>query len=211
MSEHRIYYYRHLPHFQPKGATIFVTFRLYGSLPLEVLARLEAQSERFKASLDQVIDPDERTRLWRLRRKQLFGLWDDALDLADSGPFWLQQEAIARQVIESLNYYQAIRYELIAFCIMPNHVHILFTPLQNESGNYYALADIMHSIKLFSARQANAILKRKGQFWQHESYDHAVRDADEKERILHYILNNPVKAKLVEQWTDWPWSYSKFH
>src|SRR5207247_9218850 len=60
------------------------------------------------------------------------------------------------------------------------------------------LASIMHSLKSYTASKINAILKRSGQFWQHESYDHWVRDDDELARIVEYIAWNPVKAKLVK-------------
>ncbi len=65
----------------------------------------------------------------------------------------------------------------------------------------------MHNIKRNSAKQANAALGRTGQFWQHESYDHFVRDEAELGRILQYVINNPVKAGLVADWHDWKWTY----
>ena len=68
----------------------------------------------------------------------------------------------------------------------------------------------MTSIKGYTARQANLILERQGYFWQHESYDHIVRDPAELDRIRRYILNNPVKAGLVDEWRDWPWSYCRY-
>jgi putative transposase len=68
----------------------------------------------------------------------------------------------------------------------------------------------MHSLKRYTSRQANLILGREGQFWQHESYDHVVRDEQEFERIMLYILNNPLKASLVDSWEKWEWSYFKY-
>lgn len=65
----------------------------------------------------------------------------------------------------------------------------------------------MKSIKGISAREANKILDRKGSFWQSESYDHIVRDEDELERIIKYIIYYPVKAGLVEKWEDWEHTY----
>ena len=113
---------------------------------------------------------------------------------------------------------------------MPNHAHLVFAPLQiiardgaeNALGpensdqlgtqdrgqdEYYAVARILHSIKGFTAREANKILNRKGQFWQHESYDHAIRDEEERQRVIDYVLNNPVKAGFVTTWQDWPHAY----
>ena len=65
------------------------------------------------------------------------------------------------------------------------------------------LARIMHSLKGYTAGEANKVLKRSGQLWQHESYDHWVRDDEELERIVDYIAHNPVKAKLVEEPHQW--------
>ena len=69
---------------------------------------------------------------------------------------------------------------------------------------------IMHSLKGRSAIQANPLLNRQGEFWQHENYDHVVRDEAEKNRIITYILYNPVKAGFTQDWQAWPWSYCKY-
>ena len=68
----------------------------------------------------------------------------------------------------------------------------------------------MQSIKGYTARKANKVLGRSGSFWEHESYDRWARDAEELQRMVLYIANNPVKAGLVESWRDWPWSYCKY-
>ena len=69
----------------------------------------------------------------------------------------------------------------------------------------------MHSLKRYTGTQANLILERTGQqFWQHENYDHVVRDDGEFERIMNYVLFNPAKAKLVDSWEKWGWSYCKY-
>ncbi len=93
---------------------------------------------------------------------------------------------------------------------MPNHVHLVCKPLANANGNYQATSAIMHSLKLYTAHRANRVLGRDGHFWQHENYDHVVRDEMEYQRITAYVLNNPVKAGLVERAEDWSWSYCKY-
>jgi REP element-mobilizing transposase RayT len=65
----------------------------------------------------------------------------------------------------------------------------------------------MQSLKGYTAREANKVLGRRGQFWDPESYDHEVRNGGEFRRIREYILNNPVKAGLVQDWRDWRWSW----
>jgi REP element-mobilizing transposase RayT len=68
----------------------------------------------------------------------------------------------------------------------------------------------MQSLKWYTAKECNKILNCTGQFWQHESYDHVVRNEEELNRIIEYILNNPVKAGLVETHEDWKWNYCKY-
>ena len=65
----------------------------------------------------------------------------------------------------------------------------------------------MQNIKSYSAQKANRLLALSGQFWERESYDHVVRKDGEFDRIVRYILHNPVKAKFVKEWADWPFSY----
>ena len=74
---------------------------------------------------------------------------------------------------------------------------------------FHSLASIMHSIKRYSAREANRLLGRTGAFWQEESYDHYSRNEAEWLRTINYVLNNPVKAGLVKEWQDWPWSWRR--
>ena len=90
---------------------------------------------------------------------------------------------------------------------MPNHVHMVYTPLCDDAGDYYAMSAIMHSLKLYTARRCNTLLERSGRFWQHENYDHVVRNDLERQHIINYVLNNPVKAGLVQDWKAWEWTY----
>jgi REP element-mobilizing transposase RayT len=101
---------------------------------------------------------------------------------------------------------------------MPNHVHIVFslgatasgdTIQLNENVNPFPVTRLMASIKKYTARKANKLLGREGSFWQHESYDHVIRNPDELERIIWYVLNNPVAAGLTNHWTEWEWTYCK--
>ena len=83
---------------------------------------------------------------------------------------------------------------------MPNHVHLLITPRTGASS-------FLRRLKGFSARQANLILERTGRpFWQDESYDHLVRSGEEYRRISRYIINNPVRAGLVDTVEGFAWS-----
>jgi REP element-mobilizing transposase RayT len=124
------------------------------------------------------------------------------LDQANTGPLWLKDSRIAGTVVETLRFGEsALRlYKLHAFVVMPNHVHALFTPRA-------PLSPITRTIKGFTARRANRILGRSGsRFWQDESFDHWIRNEASFRRVIAYIESNPVKAGLVRQASDWPWS-----
>ncbi|MCS7187836.1 MAG: hypothetical protein N3B10_06705 [Armatimonadetes bacterium] len=218
--DYKPFYRRNLPHIQPLGATFFVTFRLAGSLPFILLQQREQEKRFYQAILARTEDENERRRLQRKWERRWFLRFEKALDKADFGPAWLKDERIAELVAESILYRDGKVYRLDAYCIMPNHVHLVFAPLVSQSVRLseeeqsdrlpYSLARILHSLKGYTAWRANRILNRKGAFWEHESYDHYVRNEREWEQIITYVLNNPVKAGFVSEWQDWKWSYFRY-
>lgn len=203
-------YRRRLPHIQPEGAIFFVTSRLANSLSLDVVEKLHRERDLIDAELAKIADKHEQAEKAYLASRRLFGKWDKAMDASDTGINHLANIQIAKLVVESLHFRDGKVYELIAYCIMPNHIHIVFMPLKESKDKYYSLSKIMHSFKRHTAHEANLILGRTGTFWQHENYDHFVRDDAELERIVKYVLYNPVKAKLVKEQSDWKWSYCKY-
>jgi REP element-mobilizing transposase RayT len=114
---------------------------------------------------------------------------------------FLKQDAIAQRVVDALFKGRELsHYQLGPFAIMANHVHVLLLPLISPSK-------LLQSLKGFTAREANRLLGRTGEpFWKRESYDHWVRDENEWNRIARYIEKNPVKAGLVAQMEEYPWS-----
>jgi putative transposase len=200
LLSYKSFYRRNLPHLQPSGATLFVTFRLSGSLPQRVLARMAADSYVLKKSF-RLNDTAQRSLT-----RRYFAILEACLDRAESGPTWLANPAVADVIAEALHYRDGKQYRLDAFSIMPNHVHAVFAPLMN-GDNPEPLSSIMHSLKRKTAKDANEVLNRSGHFWQHETFDHYVRDGAEWRRIIEYVLNNPVKASLVTRWQDWRWNY----
>jgi len=89
---------------------------------------------------------------------------------------------------------------------MPDHVHIIFTPLINQSAReVYSLAEIMDAIKGASAHQINCLLARSGKVWQTESFDRVLRSSEKLHEKVSYILENPVRKGLVSTWTEYPW------
>jgi REP element-mobilizing transposase RayT len=215
------FYRRQLPHWQPAGATIFLTWRLYGSLPKEALARLADEKSRLEK---QPAGPDETPRDQALRHsKGLFALADKILASNTAGPHWLKDERIAQLVVEALFYHDGNLYNLLAFVVMPNHVHVVLYPLaekgekqtgqaakpdsDGKSPGYVPLRRITQSLKGYTAREANRRLGRTGQtFWQDESYDHWVRDEAELGRIITYVEWDPVRSGLVTRPDEWDWS-----
>ncbi len=149
--------------------------------------------------------------------KRYFASFDQLLDTTHNSVQYLKQPEIAHVVISKLHELHGKFYELIAYCIMPNHVHLVIdTYLQIKDldykieitpDNYKQIAVIMHLIKGATAFKINKILGRKGTFWQKESYDHCVRTPKELQNIIAYTLENPVKAGLVTEWQQWPFSY----
>jgi REP element-mobilizing transposase RayT len=212
MDQYREYYHRHLPHWQPSGATFFVTFRLKGSMPFEIIQTLQEERERDKENLAK-LPKDERETQNYLDERRHFSKWDHLLDKAAHGPLWLAQPEIAKIVKEALHYRNGNEYDLFAFCIMSNHVHVVFAPLDCksdcQSDLHAPLNKIMQSLKRHTARKSNIVLGREGTFWQDESYDHVIRDSGEFDRIINYVLENPVKAGLVTKQNDWPWTFCK--
>ena len=202
----KTYYKRHLPHILPPGETVFITFRLYGSLPVDVIERLSKEKQTANATADQQFshDPNARANAYNDNNKRYFGRFDELLDRHSSGQVWLKQPKIATIVKEAIQYHHQRDYVLRAYCIMANHVHLLVT-IPDTDKSFIA---VMKSLKGVSARRCNALLQRTGApFWQSESYDHVVRNDTEYKNVIAYILNNPVRAGLVENWEDWPHSY----
>jgi REP element-mobilizing transposase RayT len=134
---------------------------------------------------------------------EAFGVLDRMLDEVDGGsPAYLRDPAVAEMVVEAIFYGALVitHYDLHAFVVMPNHVHVLLTPL-------VPLPKLTKSLKGITARRANVMLGRTGlPFWQEESYDHLVRGAVEFERIRGYIEDNPVQAGIVEDARGYRWS-----
>lgn len=172
MAEYR----SRLPHFHPDGEYLFVTWRLHGCLPaVQPGATYPTPGHAFAA--------------------------EDRALAQNRGVLWLKDTRVARLVAETIRAGESRNlYELSAWVIMPNHVHLLILPDK-------PLPRITHWIKGRTARESNLVLGRGGEpFWQHESYDHWVRNEKEFQGIAAYIEQNPVKAGLAATPEDWPWS-----
>jgi REP element-mobilizing transposase RayT len=170
---------RRLPHYHSVGQATFLTWRLHGSLP---------PSRSFPSAIAS---------------GQAFLAMDRVLDTACTGPLFLRMPEIAKLVMDAIHYRDQRTYQLHSFVVMPNHVHLLMTPLE-------AVSKVMQSLKRFTAREGNRMLGLTGQpFWQDESYDRLVRNDTEFERIVHYIERNPVTAGLAPTPGEFRWSSAR--
>jgi len=148
------------------------------------------------------LPPNRYLGLDGLTSGQAFVWIDRYLDRARHGPGWLRRDDIAQLVVDALQFgeQRLEQYQRHAWVVMPNHVHLLLTPLVPASR-------LQKSLKGFTAREANKILGRTGEpFWQRESYDHWARNEKEFQRIVTYIENNPVTAGLAARAEDYRWS-----
>ena len=185
MNQH---YQRHLPHQIPEGFPLFLTWNLKGAFPPEAIARIREEREQLQREPNRLGE----TRAARKIRhdKLIFFHSDQFLDMADEGPLDLKTDANARIVEQSIFFGVPVRYELLAWCVMANHVHVLLHPR-------WELARITKGIKGFTAYEINSAQNQRGWvFWQDESYDHWARDDAEVVRIIDYIERNPVVAGL---------------
>jgi putative transposase len=174
------HYERRLPHWDTVDEPLFVTFRLHGSLPAH-----------------RVFPPESLTR-----SAKAFVVMDRLLDRGRTGPSYLRHPEVAELVVAALQAGERKfhRYQLHAFVVMPNHIHLLVTP-KVVAMHWVA------PLKGFTAYRANELLGNRGSaFWQDESYDHLVRDDAQFERIRSYIEENPVTAGLVAEARQYLWS-----
>ncbi len=197
---------RNLPHWEQDGATYAVTLRLADSLPQSVVHGYRLERERLeRLFVEEAGEPwrkhpclqplsDAAKRIDQQLRELHEERIQKALD-AGHGECYLRDPTIAATVADALRHFDGERYQLLAWCIMPNHVHALVKPLGEN-----ALQDILHSWKSFSAQQANKMLNRRGDFWQHESYDHLVRDERDFWNQREYVLRNPAAGGLGDEW-----------
>jgi REP element-mobilizing transposase RayT len=205
----------YLPHYDAPGVTQIVTLRLVDSLPAsrrgewEHFLRIENDREASSAgaptcsrligsnhtqSRSQTGAPASRER-----RRKLEAYLDRGL-----GECWLRQPAIAKLTEDALRFFDGERYELQAWVVMPNHVHLLVDVWETP------LAELVKSWKSFVARKANKLLNRTGEFWEREYLDTVIEDEERRRTAVRYIENNPTKAKLVLDPKDWPWSSARF-
>jgi REP element-mobilizing transposase RayT len=196
--DHKYFYNRKLPHWQPPEQTFFITYRLAGSLPVSVINSLK-QNYTDERNRPENHSPEKK----ELLREAYFLGFENELEKNLNEPHWLKDERIAPVIMDSLLFNDNKQYRLWCACLMSNHAHIMLSTLPGSP----LLNVILQNHKKFTARQSNIILGRSGPFWAEESFDTMIRDNAHFYRTVNYCIQNPVKAGLVRQWFEWKWTY----
>ncbi len=187
----------YLPHLDVPGLIQALTFRLHDSVPSDLIAawKEELQWTEDRAAMDAGLWEEQRNELRRRIAK-----FEDA----GHGACHLREPEMARLTEDALQYFDGQRYSLQAWCVMPNHVHVLIRTTED-----WPVGHVIQSWKRHTAREANRLLKTSGAFWAEDYYDRYIRDEDHYLRAVHYIHQNPVKSRLCAAAEDWQWSSAR--
>jgi putative DNA methylase len=173
-----------LPHFDAPGARQFITYRLADALPA-------ARRREWAAFL--VLENDEQ------KQRKIEAYLDRG-----HGECHLRDPRIAELVQENLWHHDGVKYRLLAWAIMPNHVHALVEIWTVPMG------EILKSWKSYTSKTANKLPGRAGTLWEEDYFDRYLRDEDHYRRVVRYIENNPVRAGLVKEPEHWAWSSARY-
>ncbi len=184
---------RHLPHWAQDGAIYFVTFRLADSIPTEKLAVWRAERERWFRNRPEPLSPGDVAE-YHERFTRRIEEWLDA----GAGSCLLGFPENSAVVAAALRYFDGDRYVLHEWVVMPNHVHVLF-----RIADGWRPGEVLHSWKSYTAKEINRCAGRAGQIWQHDSYDHIVRNESVLFKVSEYIRRNPETAKVEVHHASW--------
>lgn len=162
-----------LPHWDVQHGIYFITFNLYDAIPKALRLSIEEQARAQTAHIEFLkgaLTIAEKRAIDEWVRRKLGLAADDS-----HGECFLSDERVARVVEETLTRFDDVRYRLLAWCVMPNHVHVVCTLSDT-------LDRVIHSWKSFTAKTANRLLGRTGAFWQDGYYDRTIRDSEELSR-----------------------------
>jgi putative transposase len=179
----------YIPHFNRPHLIQLITFRLEDAVPEKLI-------EQWKSELrwsDGISASDPR----QIALQKMIVKYEDA----GHGACWLRNGNIAQITEQAILFYDSKKYRVIAWCIMPNHVHVIIEILEENQ-----LEVVLHSWKSYISHQANKILRRSGKFWFAEYHDRFIRSPDHLQKAIEYVENNPVKAGLVVAKEEWKWS-----
>jgi putative transposase len=169
----------YLPHFDSPEKPQHVVFRTADSLPAEVLAELPSDAGARVRAIDRLLD-------------------------LGHGLGSLQDPANACLVESAIRHFEGVRYELLAWCIMPDHVHVVIETFQD-----FSLSDVVRSWKTFTSRRVTRHPIRPGRLWSADYFDRYMRNEEHLAQTIAYVEGNPVRAGLCVQPRDWPWSSAR--
>lgn len=187
---------RGLPHWDVEHGIYFVTWHLADAVPVEERSAIEQRCDWYASMLRTRSGPIVAAQLdlvHRYRRR----LINRTLDL-NLGSCVLHGDAAAL-VANAIMYFDTARYDLYAWCVMPNHAHVVFS-----CDSRHALDRVLHSWKSYTANRVNELLDRSGTLWREDYFDTSVRDTKQLQQTIAYVLANPEKAGLKE----WPYRAS---
>lgn len=179
----------YLPRFDPSNSVQFITIRLGDALPSTLLLKWRCELAHLPAG----------TRELELRTRA-----EDHLDVGQ-GACWLRRPEIAQLVENAFMAFDASRCHLLAWCVMPNHAHVLVETLPD-----WEVGQLAQAWKSETGNEASKLLGRRGGFWQGEHFDRTVGDGFYLESLVQYVEDNPVKAGLVSTSEAWPFSSARF-
>ena len=179
----------YLPHFDGAAIPQFITLKLADAIPLRVIDRWKKELEHLNSKEEQI-----------LMQRRIDVYFDQGY-----GSCYLKDPTIAAMVEESLLDRDGIDYKLSAWVVMPNHTHSLLRRLEDKR-----VEDILDAHKGYTAHKANEYLNRSGQFWMEDYFDRFIRNEEHYWNTVRYIENNPVKARLCKEPSDWPFSSAWF-
>jgi REP element-mobilizing transposase RayT len=182
-----------LPHWEKDSGLYFITFHLADSLPRPVLEKI---MERHR-----VLDAARQTGAHLLPSQEVMVEKYSPVRIEEyfdrgAGACSLRDPRIGELMADALRFWDGKRYRLVAWCVMPNHVHVICRLLPGQE-----LSVVLRRWKSYTARRANEILGRSDTFWQREYYDRLIRNEDEFKRAVRYVVSNPERAGLK----DWKW------
>ncbi|MFA5032254.1 MAG: amylo-alpha-1,6-glucosidase [bacterium] len=179
---------RNLPHWEQKGKSYFVTFRLNDSIPKEVADNIKKERNLWLKQ-NGISDTFNIEKLSKEKQKEYYCLFSRRYDklLDNSYGSCVLDNPKCKEIVENaIMYFDNERYYLDKYIIMPNHVHVIVIP-----KGIWTLTQILHSWKSFTANEINKLLHQKTELWMHESFDHIIRSPEQLEKIRKYIKDNP--------------------
>lgn len=211
--------YTRFPHRDFDLTPKHITYRLHGSIPIQVLEQRRAEREQALQELESVVHELGKNDLENYQKIQATSIQqkfetqlDNYLHDESNGPYHLAKPEIAKEVINSWKFlHDDGSIFLYTICVMSNHVHVVASG--PKTGSITPIGEVMRRHKNFTAKKCNKILHQPGQpFWDPTYFDRDVRDG-KFNTVVWYVLNNPWQAGISKSWADFPhiWLNPEYH